>query len=47
MEMTEQATEIVTVIDPRHPLCGQSFRLLGIAMKNLLGRGASAIFPSL
>ena len=38
MEMTEQATEIVTVIDPRHPLCGQSFRLLGIAMKNLLGR---------
>jgi hypothetical protein len=38
MEMTEHASEIVTVIDPRHPLCGQSFRLLGIAMKNQLGR---------
>ena len=38
MEMTEYAPEIVTVIDPRHPLCGQSFRLLGIAMKNQLGR---------
>ncbi len=38
MEMTEHAPEIVTVIDPRHPLCGQSFRLLGIARKNQLGR---------
>ena len=38
MEMTEQGFETVTVIDPRHPLCGQSFRLLGIAMKNQLGR---------
>src|SRR5438132_10364940 len=38
MEMTEYEHEIVTVIDPRHPLCGQSFRLLGIAMKNQLGR---------
>ena len=38
MEMTEHAPEIVMVIDPRHPLCGQSFRLLGIAMKNQLGR---------
>ena len=38
MEMTEHTSEIVTVIDPRHPLCGQTFRLLGIAMKNQLGR---------
>ena len=38
MEMTEYEHEIVTVIDPRHPLCGQSFRLLGISMKNQLGR---------
>ena len=38
MEMTEHASEIVTVIDPRHPLWGQSFRLLGLAMKNQLGR---------
>jgi hypothetical protein len=38
MEMTEHGSETVTVIDPRHPLCGQSFRLLGIAMKNQLGR---------
>jgi hypothetical protein len=38
MAMTEHAPEIVTVIDPRHPLCRQSFRLLGIAMKNQLGR---------
>ena len=26
------------VIDPRHPLCGQSFRLLGITTKQYLGR---------
>ncbi len=38
MEMTEYEHDIVTVIDPRHPLCGQSFRLLGISMKNQLGR---------
>lgn len=38
MEMTEHASEIVTVIDPHHPLCGQSERLLGIAMKNQPGR---------
>lgn len=25
------------VIDPRHPLCGQSFRLLGITTKQYLG----------
>lgn len=36
--MTEHSQETVTVIDPRHPLHRQSFRLLGIAMKNQLGR---------
>jgi hypothetical protein len=29
---------MVTVIDPRHALYGQSFRLLGIATRNQLGR---------
>src|SRR3989442_152163 len=38
MEMTEHTHEIVAVIDPRHPLYGQSFRLLGIMTKNQLGR---------
>ncbi len=38
MEMTEQMHEMVTVIDPRHALYGQSFRLLGIATRNQLGR---------
>ncbi len=38
MEMTEHVHEMVTVIDPRHALHGQSFRLLGIATRNQLGR---------
>jgi hypothetical protein len=38
MEMTEPSEESVMVIDPRHPLCGQSFRLLGITTKQYLGR---------
>src|SRR2546430_3558486 len=38
MEMTEHVHEMVTVIDPRQALYGQSFRLLGIATKNQLGR---------
>jgi hypothetical protein len=38
MEMTEQSREIITVIDPRHPLYGQSLRFLGITTKNRLGR---------
>ena len=36
--MTEQSREMVTVIDPRHPLYEQSFRFLGITTKNRLGR---------
>ena len=38
MEMTEQSREMVTVIDPRHPLYGQSFRFVGITTKNRVGR---------
>jgi hypothetical protein len=38
MEMTEHVHEMVTVIDPRHALYGQSFRLLGVATRNQLGR---------
>ena len=38
MEITGEADESVTVIDPRHPLYGQSFRLLGITTKQYLGR---------
>src|SRR5947209_8551889 len=46
MEMTEYEHETVTVIDPRHPLCGQSFRLLGISMKNQLGRCCVVLDPA-
>jgi hypothetical protein len=38
MEMTEDRREMVTVIDPRHALYGQSFRLLGVAIRSQLGR---------
>jgi hypothetical protein len=38
MEITGDVDESVTVIDPRHPLYGQSFRLVGITTKQYLGR---------
>lgn len=38
MEITGDADAPVTVIDPRHPLYGQSFRLVGIITKQYLGR---------
>ena len=34
----ESSDDYVTVIDPRHPLCNQTFRLLGITTKQYLGR---------
>ncbi len=34
----ESSDELVTVIDPRHPLYRQSFRLIGITTKQYLGR---------
>ena len=36
--MTGLSEEQITVIDPRHPLYGQSFRLLGITTTQYLGR---------
>ncbi len=34
----ESSDDYVTVIDPRHPLCNQTFRLLGITTKQYLGQ---------
>jgi len=38
IDVTFAPDQVVTVVDPRHPLCGRTLPLVGIAQKSYLGR---------